>query len=165
MATIQESLQALVNDVNAAFTQVATDIKAGNTARGSLSALTTSNKTSLVAAINEIAAASAAATGIDDGAASGTSTWSSQKVQQMLAALKTEILDGAPDAFDTLKEIAAYIESDKTGAAAMATAINNRVRFDEAQVLTAEQQTQACSNLGIGVPATTFLQTYNNAKA
>lgn len=165
MATIQESLQALVNDVNAAFTQVATDIKAGNTARGSLSALTTSNKTSLVAAINEIAAASAAASGIDDGAASGTSTWSSQKVQQMLAALKAEILSGASSAWDTLKEFEEYVQQDKTGAAAMATAINNRVRFDEAQVLTAEQQTQACSNLGIGVPATTFLQTYNNAKA
>jgi len=154
--------------LKAALTQIAADIKAARLERGSLTALTTSQKTSLVAAINELkanAGGGGGGAGIADGATAPTSTWSSQKIQQMLDALKANILDGAPAAFDTLKEIAAYIEQDKTGAAAMATSINNRLRFDEAQTLTVPQKKQACLNLGLDDPATDYLALYNAAKA
>lgn len=37
------------------------------------------------------------------------------------------VVDAAPEAFDTLKEIADWISDDKTGAAALWTAVNNKV--------------------------------------
>lgn len=60
-----------------------------------------------------------------------------------------KVVGGAPDTFDTLKEIADYVESDKTGASAMATAINNRLRIDEVQALTEQQQKNVLDSLGL----------------
>lgn len=86
------------------------------------------------------------------------------KVQESMNGLKTEIpnlvrptiseevakvVDGAPEAFDTLKEISTYIESDKEGAAAMANSINNRLRFDESQTLSEEQKNNVLNSLGL----------------
>ena len=86
------------------------------------------------------------------------------KVQESMNGLKTEIpnlvrptiseevakvVGGAPEAFDTLKEIAAYIDSDKAGAAAMASSINNRLRFDESQTLSEEQKNNVLNSLGL----------------
>lgn len=72
-----------------------------------------------------------------------------------------KVVDGAPATFDTLKEIADYIESDKTGASAMATSINNRLRFDEQQTLTEQQQANALGSLGL--TDTDFVSEYNKA--
>ena len=86
------------------------------------------------------------------------------KVQESMNSLKTEIpnlvrptiseevakvVGGAPEAFDTLKEVATYIESDKSGAAAMANSINNRLRFDESQTLSEEQKNNVLNSLGL----------------
>lgn len=86
------------------------------------------------------------------------------KVQESMNGLKTEIpnlvrptiseevakvVGGAPEAFDTLKEIATYIESDKAGASAMANSINNRLRFDEQQTLSDEQKNNVLNSLGL----------------
>ena len=86
------------------------------------------------------------------------------KVQESMNGLKTEIpnlvrptiseevakvVGGAPEAFDTLKEIATYIESDKAGASAMANSINNRLRFDEQQILSDEQKNNVLNSLGL----------------
>ena len=86
------------------------------------------------------------------------------KVQESMNGLKTEIpnlvrptiseevakvVDGAPDTFDTLKEIASYIESDKAGASAMAESINKRLRFDEQQTLSEQEKTNVLNTLGL----------------
>ena len=86
------------------------------------------------------------------------------KVQESMNGLKTEIpnlvrptiseelakvVGGAPEAFDTLKEIASYIDSDKAGASAMANSINNRLRFDEQQTLSDEQKNNVLNSLGL----------------
>ena len=60
-----------------------------------------------------------------------------------------KVVGGAPEAFDTLKEISTYIESDKVGAAAMASSINNRLRFDESQTLSEEQKNNVLNSLGL----------------
>ena len=72
-----------------------------------------------------------------------------------------KVVDGAPDTFDTLKEIADYIETDKSGASAMAESINNRLRFDEQQTLTENQQANALGALGL--TDTDFVSVYNTA--
>lgn len=86
------------------------------------------------------------------------------KVQESMNGLKTEIpnlvrptiseevakvVGGAPEAFDTLKEIATYIESDKAGASAMAESINKRLRFDEQQTLSEQEKTNVLNTLGL----------------
>ena len=72
-----------------------------------------------------------------------------------------KVVGGAPATFDTLKEIADYIETDKTGASAMAESINNRLRFDEQQTLTENQQANALGALGL--TDTDFVSVYNTA--
>ena len=72
-----------------------------------------------------------------------------------------KVVGGAPATFDTLKEIADYIETDKSGASAMATSINNRLRFDEQQSLTEAQQTNVLNSLGL--TDTDFTTAYTTA--
>ncbi len=115
---------------------------------GSLANLTTTDKSSLVAAINELKAAVVSATAIDDAQVSATSTYSSNKIVSLLDALKAEILGGADAAYDTLLEIQQLLQDDTSGLDALLTAVNKRVRFDEAQTLTTGEQAQARSNIG-----------------
>lgn len=159
MATLDQRIISLAQLVGA-------DIKKLNLDVGDKAALTTTAKANLVAAINEIKSAQAAATGINDSTSGTASTYSSSKVEALIAALKDEIMGGTPAAaYDTLKEIADYIESDKTSASAMTVAINKRVRYDAAQNLSAAQQLTACNNIGVGNPDTDFVASYNAAKA
>ena len=158
-----------------------TDIKALTLAQGSLSALTTTAKGSLVAAINELKGLIESLSGggavIDDGAGDGatTVTWSADKIHDTIAAailaLKNDLTDGAGAALDTLKELADALNNDPNFAATIATEIANRVRFDAAQALSAPQQAQARSNIGaqaaaeVGDTDHDFVADYEEAKA
>ena len=132
---------------------IGTDVKTLNKAVGSLGSLTTTAKSSLVAAINEIAQAAASATGIDDGVTSGASTWSSSKINSEISGAISGLVGGAGAALDTLKELADALGNDPSFAATIATQIANRVRFDAAQVLTSPQQAQARGNIGAAAAA------------
>ena len=127
---------------------IGTDVKTLTTTVGSLSGLTTTAKSNLVAAINEIAQAVANATGIDDGTTGGASTWSSSKISAEISGAISGLVGGAGAALDTLKELADALGNDPSFATTIATQIANRVRYDEAQVLTAPQKAQACDNIG-----------------
>ncbi len=161
------------------------DIKSLRTSQGTLSALNTTTKTSLVAAINELLAlmGSAGAT-IDDNAGNGSTevTWSADKIFDSIEAAKTavknELVSGAASALDTLNELAAALNNDPSFATTIAGEIANRVRFDAAQTLTSPQQAQARSNIGaasaadvsdliagLGTYDSDYLAAYNTAKA
>lgn len=142
-----------------------TDVKTLNAAVGKPSALTTTAKASLVAAINELQAALQSATGINDTSVSTSSTYSSSKITDLLAKLKSDILGGASAAYDTLKEIETKLGSDDTALANLLTAVGNRVSFSDVQTLTAAQQLQACQNIGVGDPTVDLVAAYNAAKA
>ena len=150
---------------------IAADIKTLKTEAGTLSGLSTTAKSNLVAAINEIYTLAAGAGAIADGAAlsSTDKTWSINKIDDTLTAaidaLRTELKNGAGAALDTFKELQDAIGNDPTFAATLATQMSKRVRFDAAQVLTVGEQLQACTNLGIGDPDFDFLAAYNTAKA
>ena len=127
--SMETRLIALAQALGADIKLVNTAIALGVTERGDLSTLTTTAKTSLVAALNEvnaaIAALSAGAAGIDDAATDGntTSTWSADKIYDELIAakqaVKNEILDGAGAALDTLNELATALGNDANFAASM----------------------------------------------
>ena len=115
---------------------------------------------------------------LEGSAGSGTvdETAVTNKVTEQINVLKSElptlvtptinaeiakVVDGAPATFDTLKEIADYIETDKTGASAMAESINKRLRVDEQQSLTEQEQANVLGALGF--TDTDFVSAYNTA--
>ncbi len=160
------TLQVRITDL---ATRVATEIKSvktlvnGNAA--DLSALTTTQKTSLVAAVNELKTALDALgtpLTISDSTSSTTQVWSSSKVSSEITAAKNALTNGATAALDTLYELAAALGNDANFASTITTALGYRLRFDDVQTLTTEQKTQACANLGIGEPDTDFVTTFNS---
>lgn len=174
MATLQVRLQDLA-------TRIATECKAirtmvsGNAA--DLSALNTTAKGNLVAAVNEVKAgldAAVAGSGaqINDASdISATETWSINKIITELNdtsdALKDEILGGAGAAYDTLAELQALLEGDASEIADIMTALGNRVRVDTAaQGLTTQQKANARTNIDaygsteLGNPDTDLVATF-----
>ena len=135
---------------------------------GNLANLSTTDKSSLVAAINELQAA-VASNVIDDGQVATTSTYSSSKIVSLLDALKAEILGGADAAYDTLVEIQQLLQNGTSGLDALLAAVNNRVRFDAAQTLSTPEQAQARSNIGavgasdVGDTDTDFVAVFEGA--
>lgn len=96
MSSLQQRLSDLI-------TRVGTEFKSVRAVEGALTGLSTTAKTNLVAAINEVfsmaqSAASSGGAAINDSAASGTTTYSSNKIGTLIAAL---ILDTASDATHT----------------------------------------------------------------
>jgi len=117
-----------------------------------LSSLATTNKASLLAALNElkglIDAIGSPAT-INDTTASGTSTYSSNKINSQITAAISALTTGAPGALDTLDELSAALGDDANFAATITTALGNRVRTDTAaQGLDSTQQSNARTNIG-----------------
>ena len=139
---------------------IGADVKTLTASQGSLSALNTTTKASLVAAINELRTlASSAGAQINDSAGDGdtTVTWSADKIFDSIEAakltVKNDLVNGAGAALDTLSELAAALGNDPSFAATVAGQIANRVRFDDAQTLTNPQQAQARSNIGAAAAA------------
>lgn len=150
-------------------TRMATECKSlrtlldGNTA--DLSALTTTNKTNLVAAINELKTligTGGSSVTINDAATNTTEVWSSSKISTELNAAVSALVNGAPEALNVISELAAALGNDANYATTTATALGNRLRIDAAQTLTTAQITQVCTNAGIGEPDTNFVTTFNS---
>lgn len=171
-------MATLATRISDLATRIATEVKAnkvllnGNAA--DLSALTTTAKNNLVAALNEVRALAAGASGaaINDGATNSTNTWSSTKIASEVTTQVNAVIGAStPAALNTLDELAAALGDDANFAASTATALGNRVRFDAAQTLTAPQKAQAKTNidaygnLEIGNPDTDFVATFNTGLA
>ncbi|MCD1640088.1 hypothetical protein K7H92_15325 [Pseudomonas stutzeri] len=163
--TLETKIIAVVQAIGA-------DIKDLRTKQGDLTALSTTAKGSLVAAINELyTLLGSSGAVIDDNAGDGATsvTWSADKIFDTIEAAKTavkaELTDGASTALDTLAELAAALGNDPNYAATIATELGNRVRYDAAQTLTTAQRLQACTNIGVGDPEHDFVTDYTTAKA
>lgn len=115
-----------------------------------LSGLTTTAKTNLVAAVNEVRATALSI--VNDSAATNSTTaaYSASKVTALIAAMKAEILGGVGPAFDTLAEIVAQLQSDESVINTILTALGLRLRVDvNNQGLTGTQQANGRSNLDV----------------
>lgn len=164
---------------------VAADVKALTAAQGDLASLPTTAKGSLVAALTEIhGLVQAGGATINDTAGNGDVdvVWSADKVFDSIEAAKTavkdELLGGASAAYDTFKELQDLLVGQDDALVALTTSLSNRVRFDEAQVLTTEQQAFARGNIGaasaadvtaltaaVGDTEADLVAAYNAAKA
>ena len=162
-------MSTLIVRISDLATRMATECKSLRTlvnANGAdLSALTTTQKASLVAAINELKTAvdnAGSSITISDSSSSTTQVWSSSKVASEITAAKNALTNGAAAALDTLSELASALGNDANFASTITTALGYRLRFDVVQTLTTGQKTQACTNLGIGEPDTDFVTTFNS---
>lgn len=185
----------LIPQISSALTAAGTQIKGLKTTifgspGGSLASLTTTDKTSIVNAINEVKAsssgappaASEAVAGVVELAtlaevATGADTAravTAAGVRQERIALKAEILGGAAAAQDTLAELKTYVDTldsaDEGQIGAITTALANRVRVDTAaQGLTTTEQGNARANISvyskaeIGDPETDLVAVFNAA--
>lgn len=166
---------SLATQVQSLATRIATEVKSlrtlinGNVA--DLSALTTTNKTNLVAALNELktlidGVSAAAGAQINDTTPGTTTTYSSVKIEDLVADAIAAITNGAPTALDTLDELANALGDDANFAATVTNSLANRVRVDAAQGLTSPQRAQARDNIDvysraeIGDPETNFVTTF-----
>jgi hypothetical protein len=169
MATLETRLRDLA-------TRVGTECKAirtltnGNAA--DLSALTTTAKNNLVAALNEVRSLAASSAAINDAATASGTTWSSSKIDSQITSAINALATGAPAALDTLDELAAALGDDANFAATTTVALGNRVRHDTAaQGLTLTQKQNARTNIDaygsveIGNPDTDFVAVFNAAAA
>ena len=114
---------------------IGTDIAQLLAAIGDLSALTTTEKASLVVALNELKASlnSIDLTKIIDDAKTATNlTWSSTQISKAISEAVTALVNGAPEAMDTLKELADVIASNKDAIAALQTIAAGHVKYDAA---------------------------------
>lgn len=176
MSTLEQRLVLLAQSIG-------TDVKGLNNLIGVLSGLNTTNKTNLVAAINEVKAALATidlTSIINDGAIAGVAdkTYSADKIIALIAQAKADMLGGITDTtLDTIKELADFLKSNSV-AGGVVEQLNKRVRVDAGQSFTSAEQIQARGNIGaaavtdlvllsnsIGNADHDFVADYNTAKA
>ena len=134
--------------------RVAVQFNAVKAIHGDITTLTTTDKTSLVAAVNELQAAMQGGVGA--------------AVNAALQALKDSILGGASGAFDTLKELEDAVNAGG-GMAAITDALRKCVRVDIAQTFDDTQKAQARANIGaygapeIGDPSRDLVAVFEGA--
>ena len=146
---------------------IGADIKLLRNADGTLASLSTTNKTSLVAAINEVfSMATAAGVQINDSAPANSTTvaYSPAKITALIATSVSNVLGGASAAYDTLLEIQNELIGDDTAIANLLSAVGNRIAFDASQTLTTAQKLTACTNIGVGNSDRDFVADYVTAK-
>lgn len=143
---------SLITRLSDFITAVGTDIKGLLATRGTMASLSTTEKSNLVGALNElkdaIDAVAAGSGAISDGTTGSSTTWSSTKISAQIASAISDLVNGAPSAFDTLKELSDELANQESAASALTTAVGNRVRYDAAQTLDSTQKAQANTNMG-----------------
>lgn len=144
-------------NIAAAFLRLTTSANTLSGRVGTLTSLTTTDKTNLVSALNELKTLIPTLSSLINDAATATgTTWSSSKIQTQITAAITALVNGAPGAQDTLAELAEQIT-------ALAQTDGGLLSFSQAQTLTAPQQLQGCTNLGIGDPTHNYVTAIESA--
>lgn len=142
-----EAQNTMIQNLSAAFTAVGVDVKGLLAKIGDLGALTTTQKASLVGALNELKTGIDAAVKIDDAKTQAGTTWSSTKINSAINAAISALVSGAPEALDTIKEVADAINTNKDAITALQQIAAGHVKFDAAQTLNDTQKQQARANI------------------
>lgn len=169
--TDKTALVAAINEVKGLADTMSTSLNglAGRvtTAEGNISANSTAHQTNAgnistaQAAISKLQedlaaleGAVASSTNIDDANVGTATTYSSSKIESQITAakqaVKDELLNGAGEAYDSLKELGDLIKTNQDAIDALEALAAGHVKYDGAQELTDEQKTQARTNIGAG---------------
>lgn len=123
-------------------TAVGDTIQAIGNNQGNLATLTTTQKGTLVGAINELKAGLQSTAIINDTTTSTTTGWSSAKTIDAINNAILALVNGSPESANTLKELADLITAN-------AQADAGAVSFTATQTLTKVQKEKAQKNIGI----------------
>ena len=110
-----------------------------------------------------------AAGATDVAARSAISVSSTAEMNSAISSAINNLIDGAPVAFDTLKEISDYLAANDTAVGGLTSALANRVRVDATQSFTEPQKLQGRNNLDvyskteIGNPETNLVSVFEAA--
>lgn len=94
---------------------------------------------------------------------------STAEMNNAISTAVNNLIDGAPVAFDTLKEISDYLATNDTAVGGLTAALANRVRVDAAQSFTEPEKLQGRNNLDvyskteIGNPETNLVSVFEAA--
>ena len=139
-------MAVLTQSINDGFVQITTLLKQVNNTlkgnQGDLTKLNTSDKTSLVNALNEIKGLIGSSPSINDSQTTTGNTWSATKISNEITVAITNLINGADTSSDTLKELADKI-------AALVQADSNLVSAGQPQSFTAQQKAQARTNIDV----------------
>ena len=154
----------LTQSINDGFAQITMLLKQVNNTlksnQGDLTKLSTTDKTSLVNALNEIKTTIDNKSAINDSQNTTANTWSATKISNEITQAITNLINGADVSSDTLKELADKIAS-------LAQADNGLVSASQSQAFTEQQKAQARTNIDvyskaeIGDINTNFVTTIN----
>ena len=157
-------MAVLTQSINDGFAQITTLLKQVNATlkgnQGDLTKLSTADKTSLVNALNELKSAIDNKSAINDSQTTTANTWSATKISNEITQAITDLIGGADESSDKLKDLADKI-------AALAQADNGLVSANQVQPFTESQKLQARSNIDvyskaeIGDINTNFVATIN----
>lgn len=118
---------------------------------GALAGLTTTEKSTVVDALNELAGrihTLEQASIIDDTSTDTDTTWSSTKITAAIAEGVAGVVDGAPEALNTLKELAEALNNSPDVIDDITTMLGKAVRVDVAQAFSAVEKAQGRTNIG-----------------
>ncbi|WP_085908461.1 hypothetical protein [Kiloniella majae] len=139
---------SLENKIRDLATRVGTECNNLRNEHGALAALNTTDKSSLVAAVNELNLAITNFSSINDAATGSGTTWSSSKVSLEINTALSNLVNGAPAALDTLNELATAIQDNDTDINSLLTDLGKRVRTDiNNQVLSDQEKLNARTNI------------------
>ena len=152
MAEISKSLESRVSEFAARTGQeikkVRGEIATSNTAAEALTQRVAANE----GAITNLQSEVAKKVELDDTTPSATKVYSSQNVEAKITAakqsVKDDLLGGAGEAYDTLKELADALVTNNDAITALQQIAQGHVQFDKAQSLNDEQKKQARANIG-----------------
>ena len=152
MAEISKSLESRVSEFAARTGQeikkVRGEIATSNTAAEALTQRVAANEGAITNLQSEIAKK----VELDDTTPSATKVYSSQNVEAKITAakqsVKDDLLGGAGEAYDTLKELADALVTNKDAITALQQIAQGHAQFDKAQSLNDEQKKQARANIG-----------------
>lgn len=156
ISAAQTTLNDYAKRLSAVETKASTNASDVSAAKGNITTLQTSLGT-LQTDLKALQDKVNAQTEIDDTAAVTNKTYSSSKIESEITAakqaVKNDLLGGAGAAYDTLKELADLITSNKDAIDALKEVAAGHVKYDAAQTLTDVQKKQARDNIGAGSAA------------
>jgi len=143
--SIESKISLLVQKITHAINSVQSSV--GNT-----SSLPTLDKANLVAALieikNEIDALSTAQQNlINDAIIANNKAWSSYKIDQEIVNAIADLIDGAPEWLNSLKELATALQNDPDIITSLSSMIDKRVAVDSVQSFSSVEKTQGRANI------------------